>query len=117
MIDPYDEDELVLEEPDELEDDEGGCEDDSTSRSLDGISNRGHQIVQFLDSQHSNVANRIREPGKSFREVDRGEDASDRVDSVSSEICTPLLPLEPVFLKDLPDFEIRVIVRISVMLS
>jgi hypothetical protein len=42
--------------------------------------NSSHEIVHFFNAKHADVANGCREPGKSPREIDRGDDAGYGVD-------------------------------------
>src|SRR5687768_1860641 len=64
----------------------------SPSSLLVALLDCGHQVVQFFDSEHPNVAHGRREPRERPGEVNRGQHAGDRVDPLVAEVHAALLP-------------------------
>src|SRR5262245_44359755 len=77
---------------------------------------RRHQIVEFLDPQHANVANGARTPRQYACDIDRRQHASDGVDFGAAETHAAWLPCETVFLQHFANFQVGVVVRVAVML-
>ena len=61
----------------------------ASSRSLRRALDGGHEVVQFFNSQHSNISNRSGEPGEGSRQFERRENASYRVDGFAAERLKP----------------------------